>query len=204
MSEKPWKEMTPAERSAHMHAGRQRKAEERAAAETVPIVEPEAPPAQSEPDRDFFAPVELSDQEVLDIRAWALAQAKKEQKDRKIAAMKDAALAQAREQMGLVTMLPKDAEQARLAELVSHTINLPEGGGPDGVRIDQQCFRHGVTYTVTRAVYETIIDIENRAWMSEALFDGKARNHYNKLNGRFQAAYGGGTPAGSRLYHAGA
>lgn len=234
MSEKPWKEMTPAERSAHMAAGKARAAAERAKGVPLSKLPPQAASTDvrlenagvltgainvsdeqaaeilgfhddpNERDLDFFAPVELDDDEVMKIRAWAMAEAKKEQLQRKRDAMKAAALAEAREQMGLVVTLPEDAERARLAEMVVHTVNLPEGGGPDGVRLDQMCYRHGLTYTVPRAVFETIIDIENKAWMAEALFDGKARNHYNKLNGRFQQAWGGGTPMGTRSYHAGA
>lgn len=200
MTEKSWKEMTGAERSAHMAAA---KAAKRAAAAANPpeITEPEAQRAQAgEP--NFFAPVELDDEEVLKIRAWAMAEAKKEQRQRKIDAMKAAALAEAREKMGLVVVPPEDAELARLNEMVSITIDLPEGGAPDGVRLDQRCYRHGVAYVVPRAVYETIIDIQNKAWMAEALFDGKARNYYNRMRGRFEMAYGGGTPNGSRQYHA--
>lgn len=167
---------------------------------TPPIqVLPEAPAPIREP--RFTDPVELSDDEVLEIRAWALAEAKKEQKQRKVDAMKTAALEQARRDMGLLGA--KQLENERLNELVAVTIDLPEAGAPDGVRLDQHVFRHGLTYTVTRAVYETIMDIQNKAWIAEAVFDGKRRTHYNAMRGRYEQAYGGGSPGGTRIYHAG-
>lgn len=207
MSEKPWSEMTPAERSAHMHLGRERRRREReeAAAAAPPIVEPEAElPLASEP--DFFAPVELTDAEVEQINAWALAEAKKEQKQRKVEAMKIAALASARERMGLVVVKPKDRELARLEELVSVTIDIPEGGARDGdfIWLDGKPFANGMTYPVTRAVYETIRDICNKQWVQWSLFKGEKTNHYLRMRGRhgltdgqFMQAYGGGHPTGS-------
>jgi len=215
---KPWKEMTGAEKSAHMAAAKKRKQAEREAAglnasnDVVarppevalepgldPVGNPRATP-------DFFAPVELSDDEVVEIRAWALAEAKREQRERKIEAMRAAALAQAREEMGLVEPpKPKDLERARLDELVSVTIDIPEGGARDGdfIWLDQKQYANGVTYTVTRAVFETIRDICNKQWVQWAQFKGERSNHYNRLRGRYEQAYGGGIPNGTRAWHAG-
>jgi hypothetical protein len=216
MTDTPWKDMTPEQRSARMAEGKRIKAAERAA--MGEMIEREIPndhfntsiessssnAVQIETPKDLFGSVDLTDDEIAAIYAEAVVKVAKERKAAKKAAMMDAALESARREAGLIVDQPKDLEAARLAELVTITIDLPEGGGPDGVRLDQHCYRHGLTYTVSRAVYETIIDIQNKAWVAEALFDGKASNHYNRRRGRYELAYGGGAPSGTRSYHAGA
>lgn len=208
---KPWKEMTGAEKSAHMAAAKKRKAAAAAVAagqNSTAEMPPEPVRTVQSDKTDFFAPVELSDDEVVEIRAWALAEAKREQRERKIEAMKAAALAQAREEMGLVAPpKPKDLERARLDELVSVTIDIPEGGAQDGdfIWLDQKSFANGQTYTVTRAVFETIRDICNKQWVQWAQFKGEKSNHYLRMRGRygqmegvFVQGYGGGHPTGTR------
>src|ERR1700723_2939609 len=160
MSEKPWKEMTPAERSAHMAAGKARKAAQAAAdAETIAAA-PAVSVAKVTVPKDLFGSVELSDDEIADIYARARVKVAEEQKARKREAMMAAAIDEARREAGLIVVDPQDAEKLRLSEMVSITIDLPEGGAPDGVRLDQMCYRHGASYTVSRAVYETIRDIQ--------------------------------------------
>lgn len=202
MTDKPWNELTGAEKAARMAEGKRRKAEERVAAAAAPplTANPNIVKIPTGEAPDFFAPVELSDDEVLEIRAWALAEAKREQKQRKVEAMKAAALAQAREEMGLVPPpSPKDAERARLDELVAVTIDIPEGGARDGdfIWLDQRQFANGVTYTVSRAQFETIRDICNKQWVQWSMFKGERMNHYNRMRGRYESAYGGGYAAGS-------
>lgn len=166
------------------------------ATEAAPVAEPEPV--------DFFAPVELSDDEVEKIQAWALAEAKKEQKQRKIDAMKSVALEEARRKMGLVKTSYSDAEQARLKELVSWTVDLPEGGSRDGDFIwmdagtpNGMILRNGMTVTTTRAVYDSARDMMNKQWVQLAIFKGERSNHYNRMRGRFESAYGGGYARGT-------
>lgn len=178
----------------------------------APVSEPEPAPARNSllAGLDPELAAELSDDELQQIMAEAMVAARAEMKAEKKRRAKEAALKIARARVGLTPgrQIAAEKEDARLNEIIMHRIDIPEAGAvsptgqPEGIRIDQKLYRLGVTYPMTRAVFETIRDIENKAWMSEALFEGKRRNHYNRARGRYEQAIGGGSPMGTRAWHA--
>jgi hypothetical protein len=104
----------------------------------------------------------------------------REETDRAIAAKKKQALAdvralasaEARIEHGLIPadVLRTEAEKSRLAEKIKVRINLPRGGGALGLRIDGRLFRNGLTYTVSRAEYESMHYTVYKTWLDEIRF----------------------------------
>ena len=66
-----------------------------------------------------------------------------------------------------------EQERVRLDELVDFTIDLPEGGG-EGLLIDGVMYHQGRTIEVTRAKFESMREMQARAWMAQAEIDGKS------------------------------
>ena len=79
---------------------------------------------------------------------------------------------EARVEQGLIPpeMLRDEATRARLAEQVKIKVNLPLGGGALGFRVDGRLFREGETHTVSRAVYESLLEMHFRMHKAELEF----------------------------------
>ena len=67
--------------------------------------------------------------------------------------------------------------------LSSFLVDLPELGD-FGLRIDQNIFLHGFTYTVTRAQYDSFREIVWRNQQAELEFEGRGRGHWLRRQAR--------------------
>jgi hypothetical protein len=104
----------------------------------------------------------------------------REETDKAIASKKKQALseiralasAEARIEHGLIPadVLRSEAEKARLAQKRKIKVNLPRGGGALGLRIDGRLFRHGQTYEVTTAEFESMHYTVYKTWLDEIRF----------------------------------
>lgn len=155
-------------------------AEERAARQAQ-IDEMPEPEAVDELDPDGI----LTAAELSEIRKAARTKVRDELRAAARKALLEREIDRVRQEQGLPRLQPTvDKERAaRLAEIVPHTIDLPEGGGV-AIRIDGQMLYHGRTYDLTRAVYDSVREIEARAWQHQALLDGKRTNYYTSMRQR--------------------
>jgi hypothetical protein len=197
-----------AKAAANLAKARAARAEKRLAAEAfpAPVLAPagEPPlPLEDPVDEQDEKPVELddfgrflaaldaetrdllTDDELRVIYNEQTAKAKAEKRAAAKKAVADRALQHARVESGL---MPTEAIEAartrdRMAEMVRFTVDLPELGDY-GLRIDQQIFLHGFTYTVTRAQYDTFAEIVWRNQQAELEFEGKGRGHWLRRRAR--------------------
>ena len=127
----------------------------------------------------------LNEDELRDIYDQQLAKAKAEKRAAAKKAVTERALQHARVESGL---MPAEAIEAaktrdRMAEQVRFTVDLPELGD-FGLRIDQNIFLHGFTYTVTRAQYDSFREIVWRNQQAELEFEGRGRGHWLRRQAR--------------------
>lgn len=105
-------------------------------------------------------------------RATALA----DQKKQALADARSRIRLEARAEIDLIpaSQLRSDEERRRLAEKVTFRVGLPNDGaghrGRNGFRVDGFLYQQGQQYTVTRAKFETLREIHDRAWRSEIRF----------------------------------
>lgn len=163
-----------------------------------PDPEPDAPVAVTEPDamdpelRSLLVGLDpevadkFSEEELRDI----LGVAKQKALDQKMEAARKSitlrAATQARIAAGLVDaeVLRSEEEQARLDEQVTFRVRLPsEGSGHKkrGIYLDGICYEHGRMYTRSRAVFETVNEIQSRAWQHEFIFRGLPVEQYQMM-----------------------
>jgi hypothetical protein len=199
MTDEP--KLNPAQIAARRRA-EERRARERAAsgqpleplALPVPIApepDPELPPAA---DRDADSPVDpdlarrrqllqgvpddiaslISDEELAKIEAEERAKAESESKKLALSLVRDQMRQRARVEANLIPadVLRSEAEKARLAELVTFRINLPDGGtgGLPGPRIDGRIYQNGMVYTEPRAVFDSLQEMHYRVHVNEVEF----------------------------------
>jgi hypothetical protein len=155
------------------------------------VVEDEAEPVEVDEFGRFLAALDdetrelLTDGELRDIFEQQQAKAKAERKVALKKAATERAARHARIESGLMT--PADEAAAalrdRMAEMVRFTVDLPELGDY-GLRIDQQVFLHGFTYTVTRAQYDSFREMVWRNQQSELEFEGRSRGHWLRRQAR--------------------
>ena len=186
--EKPWSEMTAQERAFRIAEGR-RKSREARDAEVKAAPAPETPPPVEEPDETV--PVEdppaeedfggFSAEEMAKIRAEARrtvdAEIAKRRRSDRAAAMKDAIEAEElrlRREAGLTNVMD---------DLVDITIDCPPHStclilnfGTD----EQKIYQHGGTYTVTRAVHDTLNEMMARGWDAEDRAGNPNRKFYQR------------------------
>ncbi len=181
--EKPWKELTPTERSQRMREGKlAKKAEREAEAAAVPAM---VEPVRTRPQTDIARLREqylqgidpevaglITDDELLEIVAQEDKRAADERKKLALADIRAMAKQRARVGQNLIpaSELRSEAEAARLNEMVTFRVNLPRGGGAKGFRIDGRMYQNGLVYTETRAVFESLREIHARAHIQEIQF----------------------------------
>jgi hypothetical protein len=114
----------------------------------------------------------ITDAELEKIENEEIEKAIASKKRQALADVRALASAEARIEHGLIPadVLRDETEKARLAERVRVKVNLPRGGGALGLRIDGRLFRHGQTYTVTRAEYESMHFTVYKTWLDEIRF----------------------------------
>ena len=185
------RELTPEQKErarANLAAAREAKmakmaaADEGALAAPAAVDEPEvAEPVESvaaERRRRLLAdlPAEIaalvSDDELAAIEAEETQKALAEQKKQALSDVRSMARQYARIEHDLIPsdVLRSEEERKRLAEPVRIRVNLPEGGGAQGFRIDGRLLRQGMEYTVSRAVFESLQSTFYRMHLSEVEF----------------------------------
>lgn len=114
----------------------------------------------------------ITDDELAEIEREAMAVALADQKRQALTDAKALARQYARIEHHLIpsSVLRSEDERRRLAEKVRIRIDLPEGGGSLGFRIDGRLFRQGMEYTVTRAEFESLQYTFYRAHLNEVEF----------------------------------
>lgn len=114
----------------------------------------------------------ISDEELRTIEAEETKKALDEQRRQALNDVRALARQHARIEHDLVpaSVLRSDEERQRLAEPVTFRVNLPEGGGAPGFRIDGFMFQNGRVYTRPRAVYESLLSTHYQAHLWEARF----------------------------------
>lgn len=178
-------------RQAEKKAAQRAEAEEKAKREAL-IDEMPDREAVDEIDPDgLFTAAELTE-----IRKQARDTVSKERRAAKRKELLEREIDRVRQENGLPRLRPTvDKERAaRLAEIIEHTIDLPEGGGV-AIRIDGQMLYHGYCYPLARAVYDSVREIESRAWQHQALLDGKRTNYFTSMR---QRDYGRGSEIAPR------
>ena len=114
----------------------------------------------------------ITDAELEKIESEEIERAVAAKKKQALADVRALASAEARIEHGLIPadVLRSESEKARLAEKIRVRVNLPRGGGALGLRIDGRLFRHGQSYTVTRAEYESMHYTVYKTWLDEIRF----------------------------------
>ena len=143
----------------------------------------------------------LSNAEIEAIRVKAREDVAKERRKARARTFLDLATEEARREHGMVPV--DEARQRELEEMTEIRITLPRlrtpppnsrDIPPDPIILDQRMFFHGRTYQVTRAQFEYIADLQNRAWMHMAQVEGRGRTYYSDTLGTM--VYQGGTAQG--------
>lgn len=182
MAQKRFRDMTPEEREAHLAA---RKAANGDAPEPQDETEDEvrepdeAPPVQTR--RSFGISTErraqllqgipadvaalIDDDELAEIERQEQKAAEQERKKQAIADVRAALRQKARVENDLIpsSVLRSEEENRRLQEPVTFKINLPEGGGALGLRVNGFNYQHGMVYTRPRHVAESLHEMVYRA-----------------------------------------
>jgi hypothetical protein len=114
----------------------------------------------------------ITDDELAEIEREEMERALAEQKKKALADARTMARQYARIEHDLIPsgVLRSEEERRRLAEKVRIRIDLPEGGGATGFRIDGRYYRQGMEYTVTRAQFESMQSMFYRMHLSEVEF----------------------------------
>lgn len=114
----------------------------------------------------------ITDEELEKIDREETERALAEQKKQALADVRSIARQYARIEHDLVPadVMRSEEERKRLAEKVRIRVDLPEGGGALGFRIDGRLLRNGQEYTVTRAEFESLNYSFFRAHLSEVQF----------------------------------
>lgn len=114
----------------------------------------------------------ITDEELEKIDREETERALAEQKKQALADVRSIARQYARIEHDLVPadVMRSEEERKRLAEKVRIRVDLPEGGGALGFRIDGRLLRNGQEYTVTRAEFESLNYTFYRAHLSEVQF----------------------------------
>lgn len=174
MAKREWTAEERAAMSEKMRALRE--AKKARVAEAAPVEEQEAdeptPIREPEVDEDAVAarrrrlldglPPEvaalISDADLAEIEAEETKKALADQKKKALADARGLARQYARIEHGLVPgdVLRSEDERKRLAEKVRIRVDLPEGGGALGFKIDGQLIHNGWEGEVTRAQYESL------------------------------------------------
>jgi hypothetical protein len=100
----------------------------------------------------------VTDEELAKIEAEETQKALAEKKKRALSDIRALARSHAQVEHDLVPadVLRSDDERRRAAELVTFKVNLPDGGGAPGFRVDGFMYEQGRTYTRPRAVFESL------------------------------------------------
>lgn len=121
------------------------------------------PPMPSD-DMDLSAYAELTEAEKAELSAQARATVAEE-------------LRSARKKQFLKEQINKHRQLAKPGQrIVGITLDLP--GHADRIILDGKSFFHGTTYRVPENVYQTMIDIQSRAWEHENEIGGANRDLY--------------------------
>ena len=144
----------------------------------------------AEPEDDYRLDDILTNEEIEAIKAKAREDVARERKKARAREFLDLATEEARREHGMV---PQDEQRQReLAEMTEIRITLPRlrtpppnsrDIPPDPIILDQRMFFHGRTYQVTRAQYEYIADLQNKAWQHMAQIEGRGRTYYSDTLG---------------------
>lgn len=178
--------------------GREAKRQKAAEVEAVPEVMaiPPDPEASAARRRRLLADVPaemaalITDDELIAIELEEAEKALAEQRKKTLTDVRMMARQYARIEHDLIpaSVLRGEDERRRLAEPVKILVNLPEGGGALGFRVDGRLLRNGEEVTVSRAVYESLAHTHYRAHLNEVEFttldQHKARNSAKEVLSR--------------------
>lgn len=215
--------MTPEqseELRARLARGRETLAAKRAAKTTVPAQDDEAllrtlsvdPPvsvaaeAAAERRQRLLGDIDpetaalFSDEELEKIEREERERAAAEQKKQALADVRGVARQRARVEHDLISpsVLRSEADQRRLAEMVTFKITLPGDGaghnGQNGFRVDGRLYQAGRTYTEPRIVFESLMANHYRTWLNEIEFStmnqqkpgGSAREVLSRTRPQFE------------------
>jgi hypothetical protein len=158
-------------------AKREAKAAEAEAAPAAPspAADPEASAARR---RRLLADVPaemaalITDAELAEIERDEAEKALAEQRKKALTDIRAMARQYARIEHDLVpaSVLRSEDERRRLAEPVKILVNMPEGGGALGFRVDGRLLQNGEIVTVSRAVYESLAYTHYKAHLNEVTF----------------------------------
>lgn len=114
----------------------------------------------------------ISDEELAQIEEEERKKAKAEEKKQALADVRAAMRQRARVEHNLIpaSVLRSEEEERRRQELVTFTVNLPDGGGALGLRVDGRLYQNGMTYTEPRHVVESLSSMHYQAHIHEIAF----------------------------------